>query len=640
MPPRLSLRPAAGRTKAFARIASNPQPQLCLFCSLASRPTSVTSRTKRRNLATRRLESTSVSAPINARRDLEDALRDLQKHAANHVNLSRIQLALSGLNQDAGNESVRIAILGLTNGTSSGQTAKEVLRLLLADPLKPEQDWEQQLSSHDAAQPLIIRVGPEQVQDGEGVVAFSRENSLLPEIRISSPTLNEHSLEILVTESNPFADTDEDAAYQAFEEAVLVPTVDIPTSNTGRYTPITTPVHKALLVTEGIMGAASIVSLPLFQYKDTIAAAVNLPDFSSEKGADYPFTQVNIQAASEGLSAFRESLSNAFTYEQLWFESNVPALLEWLKSGTTPTGDGVTKEPVKTLIASILKNTLASVQEAEAHRLSSVLVSRTSTSNITALNQGLADWAESAHAELQEQLDLAFTSRRWRKLGWWKLFWRVDDVALLSSEMLSQRFLPLAERNVIYLAGRLEEAGLFADTSKPSYSVPILQVPGASASEETLSLEPPTSAGVEAGSKWPTHIGFTRAYLLDKTVPALQALAQKLMIQSLSTSALSTALAALAYLSAFSPFEAGAVAALGILWSLRRLQTKWETAREYWQGEVQEEGRKAVRAVEASVADVLDRSTKDALQGPEGVTELRKARELVQKAEEALSKLK
>lgn len=639
MSPRLTLRPAAGRTKAFASLISNPQPQLCLFCSLCSRPTSATPKTRRRNLVSRRLESTSALAHTNPRRDLEDSLKDLQKHAANYVNLSRIQLALSGLKQEAGNESIRIAILGLTNGADSGRIAKEVLRLLLADPLKPEQDWEQQLGNHDAGQPLIIRVGPEQIRDGEGSVAFAKDSSLLREIRISSPTLNGHNLEILVTESNPLADADNDAAFQAFEEAVLVPTVDIPTSSTGRYAPITTPIHKALIVTEGIMGAASIVTMPLLQYRDTIAAAVNLPGFPSEDAAGYPFTQVDIKTASKGLAAFRESLSNAFTYEQLWFQSNVPTLLEWLKTGTSPTSDGATKGPVKALVASILQNALASIQESEAHRLSSVL-SATSASDLTALNQGLADWAESAHAELQDQLDLAFTSRRWRKLNWWKLFWRVDDVALLSSEMLSQRFLPLAERNIIYLAGRLEEAGLFADSGKPSYSAPILQAPDASTAEESLSLEPPKSAVVEAESKWPTHIGFTRAYLLDKTIPALQALAQKLMIQSLSTSALSTALAALAYLSAFSPFEAGAVAALGIVWSLRRLQTKWETAREYWQGEVQEEGRKAVRAVEVSVAEVLDRSTKGALKGPEGVTELRKARELVQKAEEALSKLK
>ena len=48
-------------------------------------------------------------------------------------------------------------------------------------------------------------------------------------------------------------------------------------------------------------------------------------------------------------------------------------------------------------------------------------------------------------------------------------------------------------------------------------------------------------------------------------------------------------------------YEAGAVAAFGLVWSLRRMQKKWETARKFWEGEVREEGRKAVRAVEGVV---------------------------------------
>ena len=42
-------------------------------------------------------------------------------------------------------------------------------------------------------------------------------------------------------------------------------------------------------------------------------------------------------------------------------------------------------------------------------------------------------------------------------------------------------------------------------------------------------------------------------------------------------------------------YEAGAFAALGIIWSLRRMQKKWEAARSFWENEVREEGKKAVR---------------------------------------------
>jgi hypothetical protein len=139
--------------------------------------------------------------------------------------------------------------------------------------------------------------------------------------------------------------------------------------------------------------------------------------------------------------------------------------------------------------------------------------------------------------------------------------------------------------------------------------------------------------------KWPTHISFTRNYLQGRTVPALQALAQKLVLQSAGSAALSTALAGLTYLSAFGAYESGAIAALGLVWSLRRLQLKWETARDFWQEEVREEGRKSIRATEAGIAEVIDRATKSQSSQTETANELRKAREIIQRAEDALSRL-
>ena len=88
------------------------------------------------------------------------------------------------------------------------------------------------------------------------------------------------------------------------------------------------------------------------------------------------------------------------------------------------------------------------------------------------------------------------------------------------------------------------------------------------------------------------------------------------------------------YISSVSTtlYEAGAVAALGIVWSLRRMQGKWETARKFWEGEVREEGRKAVRAVEGVVGDALTASN----QPLEGNAELEKAKEAVERAKAAL----
>ncbi len=87
-------------------------------------------------------------------------------------------------------------------------------------------------------------------------------------------------------------------------------------------------------------------------------------------------------------------------------------------------------------------------------------------------------------------------------------------------------------------------------------------------------------------------------------------------------------------------YEAGAIAGLGVIRSLRRLQKKWETAREYWQSEVREEGRKALRASEASMQHVLDQGNKSPAEQGERMQQLSQARGLVQKAEEALDQLK
>jgi hypothetical protein len=111
-------------------------------------------------------------------------------------------------------------------------------------------------------------------------------------------------------------------------------------------------------------------------------------------------------------------------------------------------------------------------------------------------------------------------------------------------------------------------------------------------------------------------------------------LAQKLVFQTLGTSSLASAFAGLMYFSSITTtlYEAGGVAAFGIVWSLKRMQGKWETGRKFFEGEVREEGRKAVRAVEGVVGDVL-KEKKSAIVAD---AELEKAKTAVVKAEAAL----
>lgn len=600
---------------------------MCIFCSFSSSSRQASTRQiSRKAHGLKRLQSNLASVPAapapDARKELEDALVQLQKHAANFVNLSRLQLAINGLRQQPGTESIRIAILGIADGTVSGKSAKQVLKLLLADPLKDQEEWERQVDKHDLTQPMVIRVGAQE-QHEAGTISVTRGN-LLREVNVSSATLNGNNLELLLAETSLYASSAEEGVA-ALEDAVLVPTVDIPTSSTGRYTPITTPVHKALLVADGIMGAVSVAALPLVESANVVAAAVNIPEYKSTNVVDLPFTPIDLGTAGLGLDLIRKSLNDAMKYEHMWFDSNLPKLAEWVKADVTST-KGTTKAPVRRLIASLLQNATNAVHLEEARKMASAPTSSAGLEPASHLQSSLASWAETAHTELQEQLDLAFTSRRWRKLSWWKLFWRVDDVHMLTTDIINQRFLPTAEKNAIYLAGRIQEARL------PS-SIPILY--DAPTSEVTNIQQPLTNI-------WPVNIPATRTYLQNDTIPALQALAQKLVFQTLSTSGLTTSLGALAYFGTLTTgiYEAGAVAALGIVWSMRRMQNRWETARGFWEGEVREEGRKAVRGVEISVDKVIKQSENTRVEDVVENSELTKARLLVEKATEALSRLK
>ncbi|KFA46472.1 hypothetical protein S40293_04265 [Stachybotrys chartarum IBT 40293] len=607
---------------------------VCLFCSLAA-PKRARLRS-RKSVTSPRFSSAAAPTAPNPRAQLEHSLAELQARFPTLVNISRVQLALQGLRQSPGQEAVRVAIFGLANESNAGQTARSVLRAVLADPLKDEEEWERELQELDPTKPLIVRVGP--LKNQNTILTISKSHTTT-ELSVSSAIYNGLNLELLLMDVDIPSPAGTPALMTSLEEALLVPAINIPSAD-DRFTPITTPVHKAILVADGFSGAVNVSTLPLLESGSSILPVVNMKGLTKEQlGVD--FDVIDASMANTAIDLFRKGPQHAIEYERKWFASNLPHLVNWLRTGIKGSEDE-TKPAVRRLVASVLQNTLAAIQKEESLKMSE-------TFNITedrvlnkALNDGLTAWAQNAHAELQDELDAAFTSRRWRKLGWWKLFWRVDDVAMLTSEMLSQRFLPTAEKELIYLAGRVAQM----EGQRPAYPQPDSPSPVEVAELKragTSELEPliPTIHRT-ALPKWPGHITFTRRYLQDETVPALQALAQKLVMQSLSLSSLTSSLAALLYVSSFAStvYEAGAVAAFGIVYSLNRLQKKWETARDFWEGEVREEGRKAVRAAEQSVGTVLEGPRSEPLTDTQAVDDLRKARDLVAEAEDALAQLK
>ena len=101
---------------------------------------------------------TAINAPINVSarlKPLYDNLEELKSSASNYVNLSRLQLALRGL--ERGQTVIRIAVLGMS-GYGGMRRARRLVRLLLADPLM-EQAWEEKLDS-----------AVEQDEDGRGLL--------------------------------------------------------------------------------------------------------------------------------------------------------------------------------------------------------------------------------------------------------------------------------------------------------------------------------------------------------------------------------------------------------------------------------------------------------------------------------------
>lgn len=578
----------------------------------------------RSSLPDRRQSLSTAPAASDVRAELEQALIHLQSQSPRLFNLSRLQLALQSLRQAPGEEAVRVAILGLANGSSSGQTAKRLLRAILSDPLQDRQAWEKKLDSYNPRKPLVVKISAGPHLD-EANIDVAKEHPI-QRLHISSPDYDALGLEFLLMDVEASTLATELPSIKHLEDIALVPSVATRSAD-GRVSQTPAPVHQALIVADGLMGAVGLSSLPVSESGGAITAAVDIKGLAGEE-LHAPFQVIDVAQAEDGVRMFREGPQNAMQYERLWFASKVPALTAWLKAGLR-TEDAATKPAVKQLLASLLDNAQSAIQVEESIIVAQTLASKTPLDDATGLHKGLAEWARQAHSELQDELDLAFTGRRWRKLGWWKLFWRVDDVGMLTSDILSQRFLPTAERELVYLTGRIAELR----GAPPQYPQPVSELP---ASPAAAAIVGPAKTSLP---KWPGHIAFTRRYLQDETVPALQSTAQRLLVQSLGTSSVATTLAALLYVSSFTTgvYEAGAVAALGIVYSLGRMQKKWETARRFWEGDVREEGRKAVRAVEESLSQAL--VAQDTV-SPEPAEELQRSKELVAKAKELLTRLK
>lgn len=550
---------------------------------------------------------------------------------------------------------MRVAILGL----GAQDTARQLARLLLADPLKEKGRWEDELEQSKARTgtgAVLLRYAEH--GGGEQDAGVQKAGSqLYTEINVPPTLLRRHNTEILVTGlSLDIAVQLPQGEMDRPSDALLVPNLEA--GSGGRVTMVRYPVHKALVLGEGV---GSCLAFGRFMGSDDgtagrdglVGFAVDMPgsrlEQTQEEALKDGVVALDIAKASQALDKFRKSAEFATDYERDWLHSGVPILHQWLVNGVPAeetTGNSTLKPVLGKLISHIINAASASLNTSEAAQLSTRLSTTAPPTAGTALKTALQEWSRKAHTELREELDEAFASKNWHKISWWKLLWRADDVTMIAEEVLERRWLLKAEKSGLWLMGRIEEAGLLptaAEVAKPS-PTPVER--SSEESEKASSAEmgvlrqdmvvEPSSQSVSLA-----HISGAREVLSSETIPSLQATAQRLLIETLSTVSFTSSLSALLWLSSsFTVLEAASFAAFGLVWALRRLQKRWEGKKEQWEGDVREEGRLCLKGVEDGIARLLEEGKGVKEVETDEARHRREARAAIAKVNEALNELK
>lgn len=447
-------------------------------------------------------------------------------------------------------------------------------------------------------------------------------SDLLPTITIRSPILKKGNMEILV--SSLGSDSGSSGATLS-ADTFLVPNVTIQTSHSGRQNVVRYPVHRSIVCSEGIDGLLAFSTLMgrsnLKNEVESIRGAIEL-SVSEHKSSSDRLSFVNIAQATTALDKIRETVKNATEYERGWSGSGVQPVIDWLSASA----EGSKSDALNPALVPLIESLLDAADEGFDAQTAKVVHDQTigvAPEEVRAeLERGVTDWAEQAHSELRSSLEAGFAGPRWRGLAWWKLFWRVDDVSMITSEILEKRFLRRAERDVIWTSGKYQQAGLLAEPAS---------------STETTEPTSDTAPAKSTPPPWPTQITDTRTKLLTTTVPSLQALAQSLVLFSVSTTTLTSALSALTYISipSASVYETCTIGAIGLIYSLRRQQKKWDVARGFWEDEVREEGRTSLLDTETHLRRIVREGGKQT----EDLTDYR-TRGAIDRAREALKDVK
>lgn len=468
---------------------------------------------------------------------------------------------------------------------------------------------------------------------------------LVKTLSIPSATLHDLNLEVLVQASS--------AADQISGEAgasnLLVPGLETQSSSSGRLSTVAFPVHKTVIYQEGLRDLASIPKIGMHE-STTFKVVIDWSwsTLQQQSQSAQPVSPINLALAEAAIDIFRQSLRRSVEYEHLWFDAGMPRMTSWMSDGTESQNGGI-KPAVSGLLQIICNNAKKAITQEDDSSVQREKASTISVATKNIIEQGISIWAENAHTELRDRLNSAFHSKSWRRIKWWKLFWRVDDVGYIASDILVKAWLVEAEKEMIWISGRIHQSGLLGPPKLRPTAVPDPD------DEQTLGGHPPAPSVSDLVEKvpdyeviedqvfqhpWLQNISHARSALSRFTIPPLQSLSQLLLLQTISTNAVTSSLSALLYVSVSttSPYEAGAIAAVGLVWSLRRLQTKWEDARSTWEAQIREDGRRVLRHVE----EVARNDVREGGMGEVdelGKEERRVAREAVSKVQKALEEV-
>nr|OQO21716.1 hypothetical protein B0A51_12870 [Rachicladosporium sp. CCFEE 5018] len=601
------------------------------------------------------VSSTAVNPPStvpSAYEELHSRLVALQDPASGFADLSRLQLALRSLESDS--PTVRVAFLGL--GSNGVEAARKLARVLLADALGSEEEWEKQLLA-DAGdgRGLLLRYGDE-------IDTVSVTKDLVQIIDIPSPFLKRHGLEILVTGFSTGGLAAEES--EELESQLLVPSLTIPNTSRGQVGFVRYPVHMALLVGEGVEGAveaARILELELDAA--LVGAALDLPVRPDvAKGSIISTTGqiVDTSLASHALALFRTSKANGAQFSHEWEASNVPATASFITSASLSSSSSP-KPAITATIASLLTSTTTAINDAETTSIQTADFASVPSPKRAQLLSDLTSWSASAHKDLQLNLTAAFASPTWRRTAWFRLLWRIDDVSQVSTHLLQHAWLREAELELACLSGKLLSGGLAtpATLREPEFQALVPEgmqaelvthekVKDQEESVAELMQLPTLLSRVKAQSglnplfnpPWPQTIALARMHLIHTLIPPFHARAQALLLQSLTTTAATSALGVwlVVATSGVAVYEAGAVAALGLVWSLRRLQKKWGIERTKFAGDVSDFARRALSEVEGHLRKVVESGGRVEVQQAE-VEGWARARKAVEDARQALAEV-